>query len=160
MFCYQDAARRVPGNYLLLGGFTVCLSYMVGYIASSYGTQTVFMAAIMTLALTISLTIYAFTTKTDYTYLGATLFILACGLIMFGLFAFVFQYELMVTTWSILGVILYSYYLVYDTQLIAGGCHRHFTLSLDDYVIAALIIYIDVIILFLRILEIVGQFAK
>jgi hypothetical protein len=52
------------------------------------------MAAVMTLALTISLTIYAFTTKTDYTYLGATLFILACGLIMFGMFAWIINYDI------------------------------------------------------------------
>lgn len=126
IFCYKDAAREVPKNYILLGAFTLCESYMVAFVAGISDPEIVVEAAIMTLALTISLTVYAFTTKTDYTYCGATLFILACALIMFGMFTWIFAYDALYTTWCVLGVILYSYYLVYDTQIIAGGSHRHF----------------------------------
>ena len=114
------------------------------------------MAAVMTLVLTISLTIYAFTTKKDYTYLGGTFFILVSALLLLGLFVFFFNSEFLYTLYSVLGVILYSYYLIYDTQLLAGGSHKHFKLSLDDYVLAALFIYIDVILLFLYILSLLG----
>lgn len=44
-------------------------------------------------------------------------------------------------------IILYGFYLIYDTQLIIGG--RHSELEIDDYIIGALIIYIDIIVLFL-----------
>jgi len=27
LFCYQEASRKVPTNYLLLGGFTLCMAY-------------------------------------------------------------------------------------------------------------------------------------
>ena len=30
--CYQQVARRVPLNYILLGVFTACFSYMTGFV--------------------------------------------------------------------------------------------------------------------------------
>lgn len=40
----------------------------------------------MTLAITIALTLYAFTTKDDFTVLGGALWIAGCVLLLFGLF--------------------------------------------------------------------------
>ena len=53
-----------------------------------------------------------------------------------------------------LGVLIFSLYLVYDTQLVVGGRHRKFQYGVDDYVFAALSLYLDVINLFLCILAI------
>ena len=36
-------------------------------------------------------------------------------------------------------------YLVYDTQIIVGGQHKSHQIDMDDYVLAALVIYIDII---------------
>jgi hypothetical protein len=49
-----------------------------------------------------------------------------------------------------LGVILFGIYLVIDTQMIIGG--KRFSISYDDYVLGALILYIDIIQIFLYIL--------
>jgi hypothetical protein len=43
-------------------------------------------------------------------------------------------------------------YLVYDTQLIVGGNHRKHQFSIDDYAMAAICLYIDIIQLFLMFL--------
>ena len=56
---------------------------------------------------------------------------------------------------SALIVIVYGLFLIIDTQMIAGG--RKHELSLDDYIIGALILYMDIIILFLEILKIFGR---
>jgi len=56
---------------------------------------------------------------------------------------------------AILMSIVYSIYLIIDTQLILGGKHK--SLSLDDYVLGAVLIYIDIISLFLKILQILGK---
>jgi FtsH-binding integral membrane protein len=45
--------------------------------------------------------------------------------------------------------------LVYDTQLIAGK--GKLKLGVDDYIIGALIIYLDIILLFLELLKICGR---
>ena len=56
--------------------------------------------------------------------------------------------------YNLLGVLIYSVYLIYDTQLLAGG--KRYQLSLDDYVVAALIVYLDIIMIFLYLLQLLG----
>ena len=51
--------------------------------------------------------------------------------------------------------VIYSIYLLIDTQLVLGGSHRK--LQLDDYILGATIIYVDIISLFLKILRILGK---
>ena len=53
------------------------------------------------------------------------------------------------------GALVFSLYLIYDTQLMLGGKHKY-ALSPEEYIFAALNIYLDVINLFRYILLIVG----
>lgn len=58
------------------------------------------------------------------------------------------------------GVFLSSFYLIYDTQLILSGTfegHRRFQLDEDSYIMGALILYLDIINLFLYILKLLGE---
>jgi protein lifeguard len=50
---------------------------------------------------------------------------------------------------------IYSIYLLIDTQLILGG--GKVELTLDNYVLGAVLLFIDIIQLFLRILGILGE---
>ena len=54
------------------------------------------------------------------------------------------------------GALLFGGYIVYDTQLIIGGKHRN-KFAIDDYVFAAINIYLDVINEFLYLLELFGD---
>nr|XP_027201282.1 uncharacterized protein LOC113795286 [Dermatophagoides pteronyssinus] len=47
-------------------------------------------------------------------------------------------------------------YIIYDLQLIVGGKHRQFEFSVDDWAIATLCLYTDIIHLFIRILRLVA----
>jgi len=49
----------------------------------------------------------------------------------------------------------YSIYLIIDTQLILGG--RKAELTMDNYVLGAAMLYIDIIQIFLQLLKIVGK---
>ena len=53
------------------------------------------------------------------------------------------------------GALIFSLYIVYDTQLMMGGKHKY-SLSPEEYIFAALNIYLDIINLFMYILMIVG----
>ena len=53
------------------------------------------------------------------------------------------------------GALVFSLYLVYDTQLMLDGKHKY-ALSPEEYIFAALNIYLDVVQLFMYILMIVG----
>merc|ERR1712048_325189 len=117
----------------------------------------------MTAAIFSLLTAYACTTKTDFTGMGPYLFAALFGLIMFGLFVMIFSwiwpgmYSIAHMIYAALGAILFSFYIVYDTQLIVGGDHKKHQFSVDDYAFAALDLYLDIINLFLMLLSLFGS---
>ena len=149
--CFRDRARRFPINYILLLSFTLCMSFYCTIFCALFKPQDVIVAAIVTTAATIGLTIYAIKTKEDFSYLGGLLFcfifIVACTI------GFFFWVQLL-AIWIALGVLVYSLYIIYDTQLIIGNVGIEY--NIDDYCFAALNLYIDIIYLFLRILQLIA----
>ena len=156
IICGRKLARTVPTNYILLFTFTLCESYLVMYLCSFYSPQIVAIAASFTLAVTVSLTLYAFFTKHDFTYCYAALFLFFTVTFVSSLLMFILpQNRFVIVLYSGLGAIIYGFYLVMDTQMLIGG--GRYELSPEDYVIAALIIYLDIIVLFLHILRAIGD---
>lgn len=154
LMCYQSIARKVPHNFILLGVFTVCEAYLVSAITLGADPQLVLIAAILTAGIVVSLTIYAITTKTDFTMMGGILFMLLVTLILASFLGFFIRskgFEIFISSCS---VVVFGLYLIYDTQLIVGGKRRE--LSVDDYIIGALMLYIDIIQIFLEILRILS----
>jgi FtsH-binding integral membrane protein len=147
--------NKVPVNYLLLSVFTFCVSWLVGVICMAYDPIIVFEAAGLTAAIVIALTIYAFTTKNDFTLCGPVVFILGMLLLTGGLFMAVFGFQLRLV-WTILGCFIFSFYIIYDTQMIMGG-KRRYQMSIDSYILASVLLYLDIINLFLEILKLLGN---
>jgi FtsH-binding integral membrane protein len=155
LICFRSLARNFPVNYLLLGTFTLCESYLVSFICASTKPSIVVMAALMTAAIVIALTIYAYTTKTDFTVMGGMMFIIGCIVLLFGLFCMFSRNPILHIIYSCLGVFCFSLYLIYDTQLIVGN-HEN-KLDIDDYIVGALMLYMDIINLFLHILSLLSK---
>lgn len=162
MMCCKDALNKVPTNYILLFLFTFCEAYAVGAVVRVYSDlgymRLVLWAVALTAALTASLTIYAWTTKTDITTWGGFLFCLAVALLFFGIMAVFSGLRILQIIYSICAILVYGTYLVFDTQLIIGG--QRFQLDVDDYIMAALQLYLDIIILFLEILRLLALTEK
>ena len=59
--------------------------------------------------------------------------------------------------YSVLGVILFSVYLVFDTQMIMGGDNKRYQFDEDSYILAALVLYMDIINIFLYVLQILSD---
>jgi FtsH-binding integral membrane protein len=57
------------------------------------------------------------------------------------------------------GVLLFSAYLVIDTQLLLGGC-RGIAISPEDYIYASLQLYLDLVNIFIYLLMILGSAKK
>ncbi|CAD8205813.1 unnamed protein product [Paramecium octaurelia] len=157
LFCVPKFAWRVPYNYILLFIFTFCEGYLISnlcsYVFDRYsdnGGFIVLMAASLSLAAVIGLTIYACKTKSDFTTKGALLFMCVTSLILFGIMAGVYYQNVINLLYSLLCCLLFGAYLIYDTQLILGGSTHK--LSIDDYIIGSMIIYIDIVYLFAHIL--------
>ena len=90
------------------------LKLKVSFVCSNSDPDLVFIASVMTLGITVALTLYAVTTKTDFTMMGATFFILGMALMLFGIFLSFYSNKLMNIIYCVFGIILYGFYLVYD----------------------------------------------
>ena len=112
-------------------------------------------AAILTAAVVVALTIYACTTKTDFTVCGGLLFAGVLVLMIATVLSFIFRNKIFEIVVSVFSVLLFSIYLVFDTQMILG--RGELKLTVDDYIFAALNLYIDIIVLFIEILKILGS---
>ena len=162
LICCRKVARKSPTNFVLLSIFTTCWMYSIGWICAQYETEGVLTAALMTLGITIALTTYAWTTKTDFTKLCGSfvccgiVLIIVISLFMSMLSTILYSYtEQWYPFASGFAVIVYGLFLIIDTQLIVGG-KRH-ELSIDDYIVGALILYLDIIYLFLELLKLFGD---
>ncbi len=137
------------------------VSFIAAIVADSNGGAVVVMAALMTLGkglamigLVTVLTIYAYNTKTDFTTPWAVMLALVTSIVMFLMFFFINWTPAMQTFYCSIGIFVFGLYLIIDTQMVMGN--RSFAISMDDYVVAALLIYIDIIQLFLYILTLLG----
>mmetsp|Transcript_15618 Transcript_15618/g.11362 ORF Transcript_15618/g.11362 Transcript_15618/m.11362 type:complete len:177 (-) Transcript_15618:38-568(-) len=155
LICNREVARKVPTNYILLFLFTVCEAWVIASIAAYYSPEDVYEALLITAAVVILLTVFALLTKKDYTVKRGVIFVVAIGLLIAGIMALFFRNTFWDFVIYALIVILVGIYLVIDTQMLAGG--GQYKLSLDDYIVAAMIIYIDIVTIFIYILAILGS---
>lgn len=151
----QKNMRTFPTNYLLLGGFTVTEGVLVGVICAQYTIASLVSAVCATGFLCGGLSIYAMWTKRDFTGWGPYLFAAMFVLMIFGIFAMFLPFPIARTIYCCLGILVFSFYLIYDTQLIMGN--GELRLSIDEYVFAALHLYLDIIQIFLYILQLIGD---
>eukprot|EP01025_Chloroclados_australasicus_P008019 TRINITY_DN1274_c0_g1_i1.p1 TRINITY_DN1274_c0_g1~~TRINITY_DN1274_c0_g1_i1.p1 ORF type:complete len:284 (-),score=8.02 TRINITY_DN1274_c0_g1_i1:321-1070(-) len=152
MACFENARRKHPTNLILLGAFTVAESYLVGVISAQFDTEIVLLAFGITAAITISLTLFATQTKYDFTVCGGLLLGVLIGFLLTVLLgSLFFRDRIWVAIISGFGAFLFSAYLVFDIQLVMGG--RKYEIGPDEYVFAALNIYLDIINIFIYILQ-------
>jgi len=152
--CLPGIAQTFPNNYVLLAAFTIVEAFIIGVYTAMHDTLAVIIAAAVTCLITIVLSIYAATTKTDFTGWGIYLMVATIALIAITILAFITGLAILITIVVMLGVVLFSFYLIYDTQLIVGGKHTQYHFTVDDYVLGALCLYLDIINLFMYILQI------
>lgn len=113
-------------------------------------------AVAVTIALVLALTAYAFISRTDFTtWIGILIVVLIC-FIFFGITCAVQWNPILYSLYCCLGAILAGILLIVDTQMIVGG-ERSIQISMDDYVLGALIIYIDIVRLFMFVLRGMGS---
>eukprot|EP00798_Chlamydomonas_sp_ICE-L_P027301 gene27301-4604_t len=132
-----------------------CLFSMV-FTSCMYATSIVVTAFAITAAMTLGLCTYALTTKEDFTPMRGMLFSCLLALLAAGFIAAVFRTPMFNLAASLGGAVLFSAFIVYDVQVMMGGSHKY-QISPDEYVFAAMSIYMDVINLFLHILRILNE---
>ncbi|XP_054471898.1 protein lifeguard 3-like [Anoplopoma fimbria] len=159
LVCCKEPRRRFPWNLVLLGIFTLALSYMSGTISSYYETKAVFLAMGITALVCIAVTIFCFQTKVDFTSCGGLLCIASVVLMIIGIVTAVvlsFHYvPWLHMLYAAIGAVVYTLFLVYNTQLLIGN--RELAISPEEYIYGALSLYIDIVQIFLFILQVSGS---
>lgn len=153
--CCENVRRKAPMNFIFLGVFTLAESYMVAVGTFRFRADDVVLAIGITTAVCLALTLFAFQTKWDFTMMGGILFVALVLLFLFGIIAMFIPGKVMTLVYSSCGAVLFSIYLIYDTQMMMGGKHKH-SISPEEYVFAALTLYLDIINIFMYILSIIG----
>lgn len=148
LYRYQ---QKHPLNLVFLGLFTVCLSLTVGVACANTEGRIVLQALFLTSAVVVSLTAYTFWASKkghDFNFLGPMLFCALIILVLTGLIQMFFPFgSTGVAIYSAIGALIFCGYLVYDTDNLI----KRFTY--DEYIWASVILYLDILNLFLTILR-------
>jgi FtsH-binding integral membrane protein len=144
--------QKHPVNLLLLGIFTVSISFAVGMSCAFTSGKVILEAAILTAVVVISLTAYTFWAAKrghDFNFLGPFLFAALMVLMVFSLIQIFFPLgKLSVMIYGGLASLIFCGYIIYDTDNIIKRYNY------DEYIWAAVSLYLDVINLFLSLMQI------
>ncbi|CAF1009124.1 unnamed protein product [Adineta steineri] len=155
IICCKTAARRFPVNLILLGMLTISMGYMMGMISAFYKIDSVLIAVGITAFVCLGVTIFSFQTKYDFTSCFGVLFVISIALMGFGIVCIFTRSQILYTVYAGLGAVAFSIFLAVDTQLIMGG-KRH-EISAEDHILASVMLYIDIVYIFLYILTLLGN---
>ena len=151
LVCCVKQARKVPRNYILLGLFTVCWAYMVAGVTQWYEPEDVFMATVFTAAMVIGLTIFACFCNMKLTWLWGIAAAGSIAVFPLIIFFWIFPSKLLFIIICFFVIILTSIYIIWDTKMIMTK------LDLDEYIIGALMLYVDIVQLFMWLLSLLGN---
>ncbi|KAL5792867.1 hypothetical protein ACOSP7_001461 [Xanthoceras sorbifolium] len=144
--------QKHPVNYLLLGVFTVALAFAIGLTCAFTSGKVILESVILTTVVVVSLTLYTFWAARrghDFNFLGPFLFGAIIVLMVFALIQILFPLgKISVMIYGCLASIIFCGYIIYDTDNLI----KRYTY--DEYIWAAVALYLDIINLFLALLTI------
>ncbi|WVZ60872.1 hypothetical protein U9M48_010834 [Paspalum notatum var. saurae] len=144
--------KRHPINLVLLALFTVCMSFVVGLSCLSAKGVIIMEAAVITLVVVVGLTGYTFWAAKkgyDFEFLGPFLVVACLILMLYGIARIIFPMGRTGTmVYGCIAALIFSGFIIYDTDNLI----KRF--SYDEYVTAAIELYLDIINLFQAILSI------
>ncbi|XP_028854192.1 fas apoptotic inhibitory molecule 2b [Denticeps clupeoides] len=156
--CCGEIRRQFPWNLILLCVFTLSMAFMLGFISSFYNTKSVMLCIGITAMVCLSVTIFSFQTKVDFTSFQGVLFVLCmvmffCAILM-GIIVPFGYVPWLHALYAVIGSIVFTMFLAFDTQVLLGN--KQYAISPEEYVFATLSLYLDIIYLFNFLLQIFG----
>jgi modulator of FtsH protease len=153
------AVKNKPGiNLAVLFGFTFVSGLTITPLLSSVfnmpgGASIVAQAFLMTSVAFGGISMFALTTKRDFSGMGKMLFIALIILVVGSISNIFIQAPLLQLGIAMVGAVLFSAFILYDTQQIIKG-------GFSTPVEAAIALYLDFFNLFISLLQILGIFNK
>ncbi|XP_060633490.1 protein lifeguard 4 [Anolis sagrei] len=143
-----------PVNLYLLFGFTILEALTVAITVTFYEVSVVLQAFILTTGVFLALTAYTLQSKRDFSKAGAGLFACLWILVLASFLKFFFYSEVVEVVFAAAGALVFCGFIIYDTHLLM---HK---LSPEEYILAAINLYLDIINLFLHLLRLLEAFNK
>eukprot|EP00298_Acanthocystis_sp_HF-20_P000624 c10879_g1_i1.p1 GENE.c10879_g1_i1~~c10879_g1_i1.p1 ORF type:complete len:241 (+),score=62.36 c10879_g1_i1:71-793(+) len=145
-----------PTNLIVLGLFTLSISYSLGAVSILYATRgdgiIILEALALTMAVFVSLSAYVLITKKDFNFLGGFLYSSLLILIFWGLIQIFFPMsQTFQAVKALIGAFVFCGFILFDTSRIV---HIY---SPDEYIEATLELYLDIVNLFLEILKLLSK---
>ncbi|NXJ12647.1 LFG4 protein, partial [Odontophorus gujanensis] len=153
IFALAFYRHQHPVNLYLLFGF-VSIFCFLWFTVSFYDVSIVLQAFILTTAVFLGLTVYTLQSKRDFSKFGAGLFACLWILIFSCFLTLFFHSEIMELVFAAAGALLFCGFIIYDTHVLM---HK---LSPEEYILAAINLYLDIINLFLNLLRLLEAFNK
>ncbi|EDM23341.1 Bax inhibitor-1/YccA family protein [Caminibacter mediatlanticus] len=153
LFGLFAAKNKTPLNLVLLFAFTFMsgftLSPTLAFFISKNMGYVIGEAFVLSAVAFFGLTIFAMNTKRDFTTMGKMLFITLIVLIVASLLNIFLQLPMLQLAIASVGAILFSFFILYDTQNIIRG-------NVSSEIEAAVALYLDFLNLFVSLLQILG----
>jgi len=126
---------------------------VTAFYAEAGASDLVLEAVAITASVFIMLTIFTLQSKWDFSFMGAGLGMCLWVMVLWGFFGIIFGLRTGYV-YALAGSILFSGYIIYDTYMI---CER---LDPEDYIVAAIELYLDLLNLFLYILRLMNEMNR
>jgi len=155
IFFVIPRVKHTPGvNLAVLFVFTFITGLTIAPLLASFfaipdGAAIVGQAFLMTAVAFGGISMFAMTTRKDYSYIGKFLFIALIIMIVAGISNIFIQSSMFQLVIASTGALLFSAFILYDTQNIIKG-------NYDSPIEAALSLYLDFLNLFISLLQILG----
>lgn len=157
LYCSKDIRMSVPANYILLLMFTLGESLLVANLTSYFEPESVIAAIIVFSVATFSLWSISLCIKSmDHFWPGMIISILIAMILQTLTLSFYLtsNFDAGYVVDGIAGTIVYSVYVIIDLKIILEK------VDIDDYILGAITLYLDLIQLFIKILQILGKRKK
>ncbi len=158
LFGLYIAKKKAGLNLALLFGFTfvsglTLAPLLTNILGMTGGASIVANAFMLTTVAFGGLSIFAMNTKRDFSVMGKMLFITLIVVVVAGLMNLFFQSSLMQLVIASISAILFSAFILYDTQNIIKGRY-------ETPIEGAIALYLDFLNLFVALLQILGIFGR
>lgn len=158
LFGLYAAKKKAGLNLILLFGFTFVSGLTLAPLLTSIlgmagGAGIVANAFMLTTVAFGGLSIFAMNTKRDFSVMGKMLFITLIVIVVASLMNIFFQSSLMQLVIASISAILFSAFILYDTQNIIKGRY-------ETPIEGAIALYLDFLNLFVALLQILGIFGR
>jgi len=147
--------NEYPANYQLMGVFVFVMSCNIGVVCAFFYAAGKGMAIAQAVGITggifLVLSAYAHWSKVEFDFSSGFMICVLWSLILFGFIAYISGSSLMVFIYHVIGVLVFCGFILYDTSMLI---HKY---GCDDYIIASIELYLDIINLFLHVLALLGD---